>query len=244
MPVRGARTGRSNAMTSEDFRLPLTPHGEYSDSGRVRLRGDRTDVYDLAKANSEGWVRARSHDPVGGFRMVLIEWDEKHWTYNGQGNMWTYEDHFEPVQEQEVMSKDDDELRAALKVIAAKLGDDKKEADPVEDDVATILGGGDDEDPDAFTPATNDEYLSTLKQAMKAASQAEGFVLIAVGTEEHPQTGRPVLAPHIFKADKTEEASLLVGTHLHQLGLMAHQELAFEAVTAVLQEKAESEPEL
>lgn len=219
---------------SNDFRLPVTPQGEYPDDRRVRLRGSRTDVYDLAKANAEGWVRAHNFDPVGKFPMILVEWDTDHWTYNGQGNMWTFEDHFELVNEDKM--KNDDELRQALKVIAEHYA---KEDDPgpteaeIEDDLDLEIEERQEPSESGFLPATNEQYISTLRQALQASKDADSFILIAVGKETHPQTGRPILAPRIFKADKTEEAALLLGTHVHQIGLLAHQELAIEAIAAV-----------
>jgi hypothetical protein len=34
--------------------------------------------------------------------MVYIEWDKKHWTYNGEPDEWTFAEHFEPVKEAQV----------------------------------------------------------------------------------------------------------------------------------------------
>src|SRR4051794_22950181 len=108
---------------TEGFRLPLTQAGEYPDDGRVKLKGDRTEVYELARAGAEGWVRDRRYDPLdpsGGIRMVFVEWDSDHWGYNQQPNMWTFEDHFEPIEETMSDEKKND-IRAALQVLAGAL---------------------------------------------------------------------------------------------------------------------------
>src|SRR4051812_27694283 len=116
-------------MSEEGFRLPLTEPGTYSELGRIRLRGDKTGVYDLARAGAEGWIRARTLDPVGEFPMVYVEWDKDHWAYNGQSDIWTYEDHFERANE-EKMSNNNEQIRKALQVLAGALGVDEKPASP------------------------------------------------------------------------------------------------------------------
>src|SRR4051812_46071758 len=137
-------------MATEPFRLPLTPQGEYPDSGRIRLRGDRTGVYQLARAGAEGWVRDQKYDPLGKYRMIYVEWDATHWSYNDQGNMWAFEDHFEQVEDK--MSKDPD-LKALLVALTKKLDHDSAPAEADEfdlgetkaDEQATI-------DADQYTP--------------------------------------------------------------------------------------------
>lgn len=65
---------------------------------RVRLKGDGQDsIYPAAYAGAEGWVRERDHDPHG-FPRVFIVWDKTHWTYNGEQDGWTFDDHFDTIE--------------------------------------------------------------------------------------------------------------------------------------------------
>src|ERR1700694_5904746 len=72
---------------------------------RVRLREDKADVYTKAYAGSEATIRELGID-VGDFPMVFVEWDKKHWLYNGESDMWTFESHFDPVEEVTMPEKD------------------------------------------------------------------------------------------------------------------------------------------
>src|SRR5271165_7482108 len=74
------------------YRIPL--------NSRVSLRdGIDSDLYrGYSCTGNEGWIRNHRTDEHGYFQ-VLIEWDHDHWAYNGAPNCWTWEDHFDLVEE-------------------------------------------------------------------------------------------------------------------------------------------------
>ena len=218
-------------MTNE-YRLPL--------NSKVRLKGDRTDVYTLAKAGAEGWVRERTMDPVGAFPMVLVEWDKSHWAYNGQPDTWTFEDHFDLVQEQEQVNDktpDQSEIAAALEVLrkAASANDEPEQrarAHPEPERHLQIVP--DEPEPEGESDLLNDEeYLRLLRSAAGHAAGAEAFLVVAVKHEEGPfGGGKTALVPRVFKGEKSDAATTLLGLQLAHLAAIFHQELAVEQINS------------
>jgi hypothetical protein len=211
----------------EPFRLPLTEAGEYPDSKRVRLRGDRTGVYQLARAGAEGWIRGQRYDPIGKYRMVYIEWDHTHWSYNEQGDTWAYEDHFEPVTKDATM---DDETRKMLREVLKRLPDSDSEAGDTDELEAELEDTSEVSSPpdDDYTPNSHEQYMSTLRSALSSAKNGEAFIVIAVERETNDE--RSMLVPKVYKGDKAQDASLLLGVQTAQIGTLFHQELAVEKI--------------
>src|SRR5271170_1972050 len=74
------------------YRLPI--------DSRVRLRdGIDPSLYKgFSCTGNEGWVRDHRADEHG-YPQVMVEWDHDHWAYNGAPNCWTWENHFDLVEE-------------------------------------------------------------------------------------------------------------------------------------------------
>jgi hypothetical protein len=76
----------------------IEPH-PFAEGQRVKLKSDGQDfVYPLAHAGSQGWVRKAFFDRLG-TPLIYIEWDKRHWAYNGEEDKTTLAAHFEPVKE-------------------------------------------------------------------------------------------------------------------------------------------------
>lgn len=207
----------------EPFRLPLTEAGQYPNNTRVCLRGDRTGVYQLARAGAEGWIRGQRYDPIGKFRMVFIEWDQAHWSYNEQGDTWAYEDHFELASKDATM---DDETKKLLKEVLKRVGGETTKSES--DELEIELEDTPDETPssdDDYTPNTHEQYMDTLRNALSAAKNGEAFLIIAVERESDS-----ILRPKVYKGDKALDASILLGVQTAQIGTLFHQELAVEKI--------------
>lgn len=66
---------------------------------KVKIKYSAADLYQQSFGGAEGWVRDRKTDSHG-YPMVFIEWDKTHWTYSAEPDGWTFDSHFEPVDEQ------------------------------------------------------------------------------------------------------------------------------------------------
>lgn len=197
---------------------------------RVRLKGDGQDqIYPMAPAGSEGWVRKQEFDSAG-YPMVYIEWDRDHWTYNGEKDVWTFDSHFEPLKDV-TMSKDTSQpdfgeflefMRRQYEEFNKSTNDEDLETGKAE----KIEKPKDDE------TVTQEEYNAVLAAATEAATVADGFLMIAISKDE--DAGRPMLVPFLIKAYKSTEAGLLAESQLSHLGGIAHENLAFTKIRSIL----------
>src|SRR3954469_9770081 len=162
---------------------------------RVALKDGADNVYLLALAGTEGWVRGHREDDDG-FRMVAIEWDKEHWRYNGQPDGWSFADHFKaigpPESPQEAPEMSEDEL---------------PEPRPLDDDV--------------------DEYIEQISQAMEAASESDGFFMLAIRRMPNPSNPRETLfVPQVFTEALTQEAEVLLDVQLMECANASYQQVA------------------
>jgi hypothetical protein len=193
---------------------------------RVRLKDQPANLYHRAFVGSEGWVRECREDEVG-FPMVKIEWDKEHWAYNGERDMWTFEEHFEPVESEESMPENNDFLDRLAAFIAEE---QKRQADGKEpqDDTGSI---NDDVDRDA-------QYLAVLDAAVEYAREAEAFLLVAVRREHSPVEGeRFMLVPDMYAVYKAEDAGILLETQLAHVAATFHQELAGRVLGEIMRQQ-------
>ena len=175
---------------------------------RVKLKKDGQDnIYPLAGAGSEGWVRKLDRDSVG-YPIVYIEWDRDHWTYNGEQNQWTLESHFEPVEAEMSSGSDFDEFQEYLRW--------KKDKE--------ARGESDGDSPQP--PSDEEQYQESLKRGIEFAKNADAFLIVAInGTE-----GDESFTPAIYRYYKNESAGLILETQIGALAAEAHAYLALEKV--------------
>lgn len=205
------------------FKLPV--------NSRVRLKDDRADVYTFAVAGSEGIVRARRPDDMGAFPMVYIEWDHEHWTYNGESNGWTFEDHFELVENNMPEKPDRDEaLRTAAEAILAAIGDDQDNSSEPEEEAPAQ-----DEEEPAFQHSP--DYEGIVEKALDfLTTSAEAFIIIGVEKIDHPfrqdddDVADHVLVPRVYSSYRDDEAGILVETQMAALVANVMQGQAAELI--------------
>lgn len=194
---------------------------------RVRLKHDVAELYRRAFGGSEGFVRGRKKDSVG-FPMILVEWDKDHWTYNGEEDMWTFEEHFEAVEELTMPSinNDDDNLADALINFLKNWKDESGEPDHEDDSH---------ED-------TEQQYYATAREATESVEDGEAFMIFTVKRQQtspdHPE--QFILVPEIFSAYQTEEAGLLLETQLSQVAAVTQQEMAGALLAQIMQRRREN----
>jgi hypothetical protein len=191
-----------------EFKLPIR--------SRVKLKPDYTDVYPLAAAGSEGVVVKHRIEAVGDYRMVYVKWDHDHWAYQGEADMWTFEDHFELIEPPaEIGEESKDSPQGLLEQFIALIQDSRKDSGLEEEY----------------------DYIEVLNEASAAAAEAEAFLTITVKSQVHSKTGEHVLIPYVYSSYQTEEAGLLLEAQISNIGAKAHQEAVLDLMTNIVRDR-------
>lgn len=186
-------------MAGDAHRFPLHT--------KVRLKQDRDRSYALAPGGSEGWIRKQKVD-YPNVPMVYIEWDINHWRYQGEPPQWTFEDHFEAVEEIQ-MAEDE-----GFKIDGDKLIDFLIEQKKSQEGSKTPQEPAREESPSkGFLPTVSaNEYDERLVDASTEATHAEGFILISIAKRDIE--GHEVHTANLDYAYRTEAAGLLCEAQL------------------------------
>lgn len=125
---------------------------------RVELLPGREDVYPLAYPASRGVISGTRKDKFG-YPQVFVIWDQGHWRYNGEDNLWTFASHFQPVDdERELLDSEIYDVPSALP------------------DPSTI--------PTAAQDAMMEDYMDSLITAADKASESDAFFFICMRRDE------------------------------------------------------------
>lgn len=195
------------------------------DNTRVKLRdGISPEAYEgFGLAGNEGWVRKHQSDRYGP-EQVFIQWDKDHWAYNGAQDKWTWEDHFDIVEEPmtDQTPTRSEQLTDLMGAFTASLleivGDDSPA--PPQADVPPAPEAGQEQPP---------SYGDILKSAIKASADAESFFVIAIRKDDN----EGVIYPLVYHASQTPEASLIAQLQLSHVASSFHAKLVGEALQAV-----------
>lgn len=184
----------------------------FAEGTRVRLRDgiDPSFYSGMARVGNEGWIAALRRDDRFGLPEVFIKWDRNHWADNGQPDSWTYEEHFDLVEEPKQMSPlprnpDDRPPKNFAEFLAAMMGD-KREAQPDESNV--------------------DEYADRVAQLIEVLGHSEAFIAVAIVRQPDDQAPKGVLIPVGVQGSMTPESLMLAGSQLARLAARHHEELA------------------
>lgn len=211
---------------------------KFPDNSKVRLRDgvDPSFYHDKGLPGNVGWIRYHKKDKYG-FNQVFIEWDKDHWAYNGTRDGWTWEDHFEIVEDNMDKNKKKiiEEFQEKLAEQSAQLNElleqERDAAEDESDDEQDIEFISDQEsdlhespifmdvlDEDG-EPATHLPYEATLDLAYEAAKEADSFVLIAMTKEDLGDSGEydELAVPMVFHNAKDMKSSILAYVYLSQL---------------------------
>lgn len=196
-------------------------------NARVALKGEMANMYEYGCAGNEGWIRGQMKDRWG-YPMVKVEWDKDHWAYNGIEDMWTFENHFVPVEkDQTKMTQTDEQLFQAFKEFMATQRSEAQE-EPKEEIVV---------EREEELDAEQQKYAEVLKRAFEDAADADGFLIVMISREQHPQNEREMLVPAAFEYYLTPEARVLTEGQLSQVAAQAHTALSLERVREIMSRK-------
>lgn len=208
----------------------------------VKLKSEYANVYSLAAPGAVGFARRRKEEE--GFPMVFIEWDQQHWSYSGEQDKWTFENHFEPLdgdlEEDSTVSADEEgklppELQKGIEeLFAGYLADNQPEQTQVQ--AAP--------DSELFELETPEEYQQTIEIALKAAADGIAFLMIGVAEREIDDGGK-ALVPYVVSSYTNETAGLFLETQVADFAASAFQNTAVALMTRIRREHDErtSNPE-
>jgi uncharacterized protein YktA (UPF0223 family) len=190
---------------------------------RVRLKSNGEDaLYRAAHAGSEGWVRKHTKDEYG-YPMIWIEWDTLHWAFNGETDMWTYESHFEIVNERLESMHEEEPSLEEYKQFKQWLNSQKNSGK-------------------SFDVKIKEEYDLTLKEAVKLAKNSDSFLLITVDREDDP-TGEesPTLVPRMSYYYQTDICGHTLELQLAKIATSAHEGLVYQTLNDILDDEEDHE---
>lgn len=164
---------------------------------RVALKDGADSVYAFALPGSQGWVRDHKKDEDE-FPLVFVEWDKDHWRFNNQPDGWTFASHFKIV------------------------GDPELPTDPVEALTMPVV------DLSLVPPSDEqvEDYIEALTEAMDAASESEGFMILTVRRMPNPENpSEHIFMPQIYTHSVSQEASLLLDIQLAECAASNYEEM-------------------
>jgi hypothetical protein len=186
---------------------------------RVRLRDTVDPAFygHYACVGNEGWITDVRQDGHFGLPEVYIKWDTNHWAYNGAPDRWTFQEHFELVEEEEEDMPEEDNEDKLFNEFQKFLKSDGK-ADPKEA-VSKALKGDE------------NEYAKVVQEVSELLDTCEGFVVIGVARRDHPKAKDGMLVPIALSFAKTTESGLLALASAAQYSAEAHGQLVVDAIT-------------
>lgn len=207
------------------------PTFKFKINDRVRLKEDRHEVYPAAFGGSEGWIKDQRVDDFGNYKMVYVVWDREHWTYNGERDLWTFEDHFDKVEEEPMAEEpgkpSKDAIAQALSVLAQGLG------------VESPTQGSPEQQPEPEVQPVEheDRFHEILNRALDTVADGDAFMIVSVRAEDPPPgVGvSHVLIPSFFSAATLPEARLLLYGQLAAVVADHHQELAVREIERTIE---------
>jgi hypothetical protein len=186
------------------------PKQRFAANTRVRLReGVDPGIYNgYSRVGNEGWIRKRKRDKYG-YPQVLIEWDKDHWAYNGQEDGWTWEGHFDSVEETEMSERESNPefenqirgvtevfIKGLMSVVAAQQGNEVAEVEE---------------------PTINeDDWQTQANQAAEAVACAPAYIVITL-EQVSPSGTTPIVVPRVFNAAREPELALIAQSQLSHL---------------------------
>jgi hypothetical protein len=181
---------------------------------RVALKDGADSVYAFALAGTEGWVREVKEDEHG-FEMVKVEWDKDHWRYNGQPDGWTFASHFKvvgPPEEPALEEEEEAPLPPGIEFIAETPDEISMNTAPASEEQV-------------------DRYMEAISEAMEAASESEGFMMIAIRRVPDPENpGVTNYIPTIIMSALSQQAALLLDIQLAECASSSYEEMVMQLI--------------
>ena len=182
---------------------------------RVRLKDGFDSMYQIARSGAQGIVKAVEYDPFG-FPCALIQWDSDHWTYDGEQDGWTFQSHFELVEDSSMTEEPDPELIKRLyQAIKAEI-----QAEQMQDKQPGV-----------------DEHFPQAREAAVDALDAglESFIVITVKRGLDAEDGSITLDPQIVSYSSSEEGRLAIEAQMLILSGMGHEHLIASRIERIME---------
>lgn len=188
---------------------------------RVQLKNGTDSVYVYAVTGAEGWVRDHKKDEDG-FDLVMVEWDKDHWRYNGQSDGWTFAEHFKVIGDPEPPAPAPEDIEKQK----------SKDEEVVSELLAELVEKAEEMANEDKSPA--DLFMEELAEAMDAAAEAEGFIMITVRRQDNPENPKETLfAPQINSFSLNEEVRLMLDMQLTECASEAYQEMIYNILSMI-----------
>jgi|ERR1039458_5246999 hypothetical protein len=190
----------------------LPPEQQFSVGTRVKLK-DNIDpsLYNgFSRTGNEGIVRKRKFDKYK-YPQVYIEFNKDHWSYNGTEDGWTWQGHWEAVEESKMDELTPQEIEDTVRNITetfvkALFGAIGAPVKQIESPPAT--------EPDLEESEDNpDDWENLAVQAANTIIDAPAYLVIALEHIEVPGAPKMVI-PRVFHAAREPEQALIVQSQL------------------------------
>jgi len=178
---------------------------------RIALNPGAEDLYQLAVAGTEGWVRGHKVDDAG-FEMVKVEWDKDHWRYNGQPDGWTFATHF--------------------KIIGPP--SEPKEPEVEEHQELAQMAEFSDEEVEEYI-----DQLSEAMEAASEGEAFMTITIRKLPNPENPN--ETIYLPSIFQGATSKEAGMLLDIQLAECASASYQEMVFQLLNAMRKQPDETD---
>lgn len=209
---------------------------------RVRLKADGQDaLYPMACAGSEGWIRKQDTDPHG-YPMVYIEWDKNHWAYNGEQDRWTFEAHFDPVEENNMSDQQGSTPPPEFVNFMSTLWQQfqaSQQEQPKAEEPPPLNETEAEKDEHTGPLASDEQFAEAITKSLEIAKNSDGFILITVDRESLPDTSVPLLTPSIITCYKSAESGHVAELHMARFVAFAMEGLTIDRIHSILQGKDE-----
>lgn len=196
------------------------------DNSRVRLRGHiGPEFYSgLAKTGNEGWIRKHRFDR-NGLPECWIEWDREHWADNMQPDQWTYEEHFDVIEEGKPMSDNEQFSPHEMEMMKAfvrmmREGDEGQPSVPVEPEVTDL---------EAEQMAYHTGQQQRVKDLLETGD-VEAFSFISVSRKPDEELPKGALVLNLASSSLNPETHSLLGMQISSVAAEFHKDAALTLI--------------
>jgi hypothetical protein len=184
-------------MDEMNFEIPINSKVKLKDSIDGTLYGG------LACAGNQGWIRGRQKDPKFGYPQVFVEWDMDHWAYNGLDNVWTFESHFDIVEE--AMENKEDKIKELVTNFTRGL------VDAVKEEISEPTPSKDTEDA---------EYSAKVREIAKHLEGTDALIVLSL-----TQGKDDLIVPTTFTLSKDDKLGVILNLHIAYMAAQNAEDL-------------------
>lgn len=193
---------------------------------RVRLRDVSPEFYDgYGCVGNEGWITAQKTDEYG-YSHVYIVWDKEHWAYNGAPDKWTWEDHFDKVDDNmadEPKKQDMKQVMAdAFMEVFQNIVNKRNASESKPDEMIA--------EKVPYNMDDDDERKSAIIDAADILNSSESFIIIGVERTPAPNTANGMLDVRVARQWGGEDSGHMMNLQMATFGLAAYENMAVDLI--------------